>query len=355
MSWQRIRGQDAARQTFLTAVERGRLAHAYLLVGPEGVGKLLFARELAKAFLCEKPPAEVTACDHCPACAQAEAGTHPDLLFLRTPEGKHELPVDEMRGFCAQLALKPARGRRKIGIVVDADDFNEESANSFLKTLEEPPPGSLLLLVATSTDRQLPTILSRCQVVRFAPLSNADVAAVLEERGVEDAAKRERLARLGGGSAGRALALADDSIWQVRQQLLEGLTSPRPDFQRLAEAWSAFYETPVKDATKEAGKGGKEAGKDKDTAMQRVRASLVLKFLVEAVQSALRLSLGASVTGLDPAEAHRLKTFAARVGTDGLMELLEKCVEADYHVERRVQLILVVESVLEKFTAASAR
>jgi DNA polymerase-3 subunit delta' len=339
MSWDRIRGQDAARYTFITAIERRRLGQAYLLVGPEGVGKRLFARELTKAFLCERPPARMTACGACPACAQVEAGTHPDLLFLRTPEGKHELPVAAMREFCAQLALKPTRGPRKIGIVEDADDFNEESANSFLKTLEEPPPGALLLLIGTGTDRQLPTILSRCQIVRFAALSPADIAAILEAHGVGDAAKRDRLARLGAGSAGRALALDDDSVWHVRQKLVEGLTAPRPNFQALAETWAEFYEAP---------------GKDKG-AEQRMRAALVLKFLIEALERALKLSLGATATGLDAGEEARLRAFADRVGTDGLVELLDRCVEADFHVERRVQLILVVESVVEKFTRHAAK
>ncbi len=338
MSWDRIRGQDAARATFFAALDRGRLGQSYLLVGPDGVGKRLFARELAKALLCERPPARLTACDKCPGCAQVEAESHPDLLFLRTPEGKHELPVDAMREFCSHLALKPTRGARKVGIVEDADDFNEESANSFLKTLEEPPPGALLLLIGTGTDRQLPTILSRCQVVRFAPLSDADVTAILEAKGVE-AANRERLARLGAGSAGRALALNDESIWQVRQKLIDGLTDPRPSFRPLADVWAKFHE---------------DAGKDKGAA-QRMRASLVLGFLVEAVQQALKLSLGAAVSGLDAKEAARLQAFADRVGPAGLLELLDRCVEADFHVERRVQLILIVESVIEKFTRLAAR
>lgn len=339
MPWDRIRGQDAARESFFGAVERGRLGQAYLLVGPDGVGKRLFARELAKAFLCERPPAPLSACDRCPGCAQVEAESHPDLLTLRTPEGKHELPVDAMREFCSHLALKPTRGPRKIGIVEDADDFNEESSNSFLKTLEEPPPGALLLLIGTGTDRQLQTILSRCQIVRFAPLSDADVCAILAEHGIDDGGKRQRLARLGAGSASRALALDDDSIWHVRQKLVEGLTDPRPSFRPLAEVWAKFHE---------------EAGKDKGAA-QRMRASLVLQFLIEAVQQALKLSLGAAVSGLDTKEAARLKAFADRVGPAGLMELLDRCVEADSHVERRVQLILVVESVVEKFTRLAVR
>ena len=88
------------------------------------------------------------------------------------PPDKHELPVDEIRDFCAKLARKPSRGGRVVGIVEDADDFNAESANAFLKTLEEPPAGAILLLIATGTAHQLPTILSRCQVVRFAPLEH---------------------------------------------------------------------------------------------------------------------------------------------------------------------------------------
>ena len=333
MSWDRVRGHDAARTTFHTAAARGRLGQAYLFVGPDGVGKRLFARELTKALLCEKPPAALTARDHCPACAQVEAGTHPDVFTLRTPEGKHELPIDEMREFCTKMALKATRGSRKVGIVEDADDFNDSSANSFLKTLEEPPAGSLLVLLATELDRQLPTILSRCQVVRFAPLGAEDLTAVLAGQGVDDPARRERLVRLAGGSVARALALNDDAFWELRRKLIDGLTSPRPNFTVLAREWQHFYE---------------EAGKD--TAAQRLRVSLVIRFLVETVQQALRLSVGADVGGIDPADEPKLRAFAERLGSERLLELADRCVEADYHVERRVQLILVIESVLEQFT-----
>lgn len=338
MSWDRTRGHDAARHTFQTAAARGRLGQAYLFVGPDGVGKRLFARELAKALLCDAPPAPLTACGRCPSCAQVAAGTHPDVFTLRTPEGKHELPVSEMREFCARMAMKPTRGGRKVGVVEDADDFNEESANSFLKTLEEPSPGSLLILLATGTDRQLPTILSRCQVVRFAPLAADDLNAVLVAEGVDDAARRERLVRLAGGSVARALALNDDAFWELRRKFVDGLTSPRPNFTVLSREWQHFYE---------------EAGKD--TAGQRLRVSLVIRFLVETVQQALRLSVGAEVAGLDESEVAKLRAFAERLGPERLVELADRCVEADYHVERRVQLMLVIESVLEQFTRQPAK
>jgi DNA polymerase-3 subunit delta' len=331
MSWDRIRGQDAARQTFQTAFSRGRLGQSYLFIGPEGVGKRFFARELAKALLCEKPPSPLTACDHCPSCAQVEASTHPDLHSVRTPPERHEMPIEEMREFCAQLARKPSRGGRVVGIVEDADDFNAASANSFLKSLEEPPTGAILLLIATGTDRQLPTILSRCQIVRFAPLGPADLAVILEEQGISERSRRERLARLAGGSVSRALALNDDGVWRVRDELVNGITVNRPNFGRLAETWQHFYE---------------EAGKD--TASQRMRVSLVIRFLIEALQQALHLAVGTSITAMSPTEEANLRTFANRLGPDRLLELIDRCIEADSRVERRVQLILIVESVLEQ-------
>ncbi len=223
MSWKRVRGHEAQAEAFARAVRRGRLAHAYLFVGPPGVGKRLFAVELAKALLCEGPhdDGRLEACDHCPSCAQVDAGTHPDFLTAARPPEKAEFPIELMRELCQHFSLKAARGRGKIVVIDDADDLNDESANCFLKTLEEPPPGSVLILIGTSTDRQKATIVSRCQVVRFQPPPPEAVAEVLQANGVEDAAVRERLVRLGGGP-GPALALADPALWEFRDTLLTG-------------------------------------------------------------------------------------------------------------------------------------
>src|SRR5262245_52758110 len=133
MSWSRVSGHDPIVAQFARAVERGRLGHAYLFVGPTGVGKRLVATELARALLCEQPPSEkLDSCGRCPSCQLIDAGTHPDLFQIARPPDKLEFPIEVMRELSQNLTLKPARGARKIAIIDDADDFNEETANCFL-------------------------------------------------------------------------------------------------------------------------------------------------------------------------------------------------------------------------------
>jgi DNA polymerase-3 subunit delta' len=331
MSWQRVRGHDALVQAFDRVVRQGRLAHAYLFTGPPGVGKRLFAHELARALLCEAPPgARLEACDRCAACAQVEAGTHPDFFAAGRPEDSHELPIEVVRELGRSFALKAARGRGKVAVLDDADDLNDAAANCLLKTLEEPPPGSLLVLIGTSPDRQLPTIVSRCQVVRFAPLTHALVAELLRAQGVDDPALVARLARSSGGSPGQALALADPALWDFRRALLEGLTRPRLDSVALAQAWTRFVE---------------EAGKE--SAAQRRRAALVLRLLLEFLSDALRLRTGGTPLTTDPDDLRALHELVQRTDPDRLLEMLERCLEGDAQIDRRVQLVLVVEALLD--------
>jgi len=332
MSWDRIRGHDAVRRQFETAFRRGRLGQAYLFVGPAGVGKRMTATELGKALLCESPPRPLAACDRCQACVLVGAGTHPDLFTCRKPDDKLELPVDVVREFTDRLGLKASRRGRKVGILEDADDFNDESANCFLKTLEEPPPGSLLILLATSEEAQLPTILSRCQVVRFQPLPPDDLRTVLVDNGISDPARLERLIRMAQGSVGQALALNDDSLWAFRGTLLASITAAKPDPVALAETWSRFIE---------------EAGKE--SAAQRQRASLVIRLVLDFLGQSLRLALGTD-PACEPAEVDQLRRLADLLGQDGVVDLIEKCVEADYHVDRRVQLALVTELLADHLT-----
>ena len=336
MAWERIRGHDANVVKLRAAFERGRLAHAYLFVGPDGIGKRLFAEEFAKALLCERPSSSLVACDRCPSCQQISAGSHPDITHAAKPEDKLELPIDVVRTFCMQLGLKPSRGMRKVAILQDADAFNDESANCFLKTLEEPPPGSVLILLANSTEQQLPTILSRVQILRFDPLSVDELERVLTQHEIGDADAIARLARISDGSVGVALSLADADLGAFRSQLLNALIQPRPDSPGLAKDWLRF--------TEEAGKDG---------AAQRGRVSAVLRLLLAQLRTALRLALGSATDELDPVERCQLQRLAEVHGADGLLPKLDAAIEAARYIDRRVQIALILEKLADELCAIS--
>jgi DNA polymerase-3 subunit delta' len=263
------------------------------------------------------------------------AETHPDFFTAVRPPESPNLPIEVMRELCRGFSLKSARGRGKVAILDDADDLDDPitgnvAANCFLKTLEEPPPGSIFILVGTSVDRQLPTIVSRCQVVRFRPLSAEQMDTILREANVSDAKHRANLVRLSDGSPGQALALNDPELWSFRYFLLQSLTASNFDSVSLAKRWKGFAD---------------EAGKE--SAVQRTRAALALRLLVELLNDALRLSVGKTARIIEPDELRVLENLAKRAGPERLMAMLERCLECDAHIDRRVQLVLVLEALAD--------
>ncbi|HJN13626.1 MAG TPA: DNA polymerase III subunit delta' [Pirellulaceae bacterium] len=260
MTWSDIKGHDEIVRRFRRAIVRNRLASTFLFVGPTGIGKMKFARELAKALLCEQHhETELLACDSCPACRQVAAESHPDLEVVSKPADKSVIPIDLLigdadhrrrEGLCHNISLKPFRGGRRIAIINDADCLNQEGANCLLKTLEEPPARSVIILISASEQKQLPTIRSRCQVVRFRPLAHEIIAELLAaEEGVESPADAQRLAQLSEGSVARALDYSDAAAWEFRQTLIAHLSKSDWSSQQLVGAITAYVEEAGKDAT----------------------------------------------------------------------------------------------------------
>jgi DNA polymerase-3 subunit delta' len=332
MSWDRIRGHDAVCQQFEAAIAAGRLGQAYLFVGPHGVGKKLFAAELAKALLCESATG-FAACGRCVACKLCDAGTHPDFHTFGKPDDKQVITVDVIdERVHPFLFLKSSRGTRKVCVLDDGDVFHEDAANKFLKTLEEPPPGCLLIILATSIESQLSTILSRCQIVRFKPLASDDVLAILSANGVEDPSHADRLARLAAGSPGLALELADPAVWAFRESLLSAVSDPKVRATALIETWVRFIE----DAGKEA-------------PLKRRRASQTLKFALDFVRRATRLAVGSDADGLSETDRGRALSLAGKFGPDGLIALAEALDRADDRIGANVPVPIVVETVSDRF------
>ena len=320
----------ASSTNFAGAASAGRLPHAMLFVGPEGVGKRSFARRLAQALFCERnDPAALEPCEQCPSCRQVASGDHPDLHEVGKPEDRHELPIAVIRQLGQELSLKPMRGARKIAILDDADDLNAEAANAFLKTLEEPAEGALLILVGTSSELQLDTVVSRCRVVRFEPLSEPDLAAILLDRGLaSDADEADRLARIAEGSLSRARGLADPDLAAFRRRLIDELADPRGfDPSGLARRLEEF----IKDAGKES-------------LPQRIRAAALFGELARFCRSLMFEAAGLVPPSPDPDDRAAVAALTNRLEPEDAFLLAERCLQAEYHLKRRVYLPVLLEA-----------
>lgn len=210
-----LEGQEAAEAAFEAARARGRLHHAWLLTGPEGVGKATFAYRAARRLL--GAPADlgygVLGSDpNHPVSRQVAARSHPDLMVLERegPDGKTRkvIPVDDARKLAEFFSKSPASAPHRVAIVDAADDLNVNAANAILKTLEEPPPRGVLLMISHSPGRLLATIRSRCRRLAFQPLSEEAAADFVRAHADLNDEEALRLARMADGAPGRALSLA---------------------------------------------------------------------------------------------------------------------------------------------------
>lgn len=259
--WSGLIGHQQIRDWFAAAIRQGRLGGSFLFVGSPGVGKQTVAELLARTLLCETAePAEMSPCGTCPGCIQTAAGTHPDVIRVAKPADRSFIPLDALigrpearmqEGFCREVRLKPYRGRRKIAILQDADYLNEEGANCLLKTLEEPPPDSLIILIGTGEQRQLPTIRSRCQIIRFAsPTGQQAVRLLRDVQGVE--ASEEQISEaveIAGGDMQVAARLLTGQSDALRAALCEQLASSSPDPVALARLITSHVDQAGKEAS----------------------------------------------------------------------------------------------------------
>lgn len=327
-------------------LKRQRLASAYLCVGPEGIGKRLFVQCLAECLFCRQhPAADLEACGECAGCKPFLAGSHPDFLSLGCPEGKRELPIElfvgprERRGqsgLCYDLSLRPLPGSRKIAVIDDADLMNDSAANALLKTLEEPPDGAIIFLIAANPEALLPTIRSRCQMIRFAPLPVGDVAALLlEQQLVESPEEAQIVAALAEGSLAQAKRLIDPQLRQLRTLLYDQLGHTQDIGMSTARRL--------------------QEGIDKlsgETAEQRQLAHWLVRFAAEFLRSAMwRLCEGSQVNAL-PDVPHieqamhwvqKLRAEPVRV-TETILEMLDRTMQTAEQIDQYVSVPLCLEA-----------
>ena len=262
MAWDRVIGQHRVKELFKRALAAKQVAHAYLLFGDEGVGKDALALEFAKALNCERSATD--ACNECASCRRVETMQHPNIRFIvALPTGKNEktgddpvavltedqvtalrnelaekardpyhrialdkanfIKVNSVRELRREASLTGFLGGRKVFIVSDADMMNTEASNSLLKTLEEPPADTVLILTTSRKDQLLPTIISRCQLVRCEGLTDDEITKALLQRDGRSESESRVAAQLANGSFVAARALVSDDMVRLQSEVAEFL------------------------------------------------------------------------------------------------------------------------------------
>ncbi len=337
-----IVGQVAAVTRLARAIDAGAVAHAYIFEGPAGVGKHATANAFAKALVCG-----AGGCGRCSDCVRISHGTHPDVFEI-DPEGL-TLGIEQIRDVQHQVVLRPVEGAHKVFIIDEAEAMTPQAANAFLRTLEEPPPGVVFVLIASNVHAMLDTILSRAQRVPFRPIPPAEIAALLQERLGIDMDQAELATSVSGGIVGKALALARTGGMDLRNAAL----SLAADLSVLDPLdLMQWVETTVKSvrdsSSEEKTSRQKEAREQEETAISRSHASFVHRVLEQrAKREVAQMERRRMEEILSTLESWFRDVLVTREGTGELVVNLDR--EDDI---RQASLSISPEAALRSIEAA---
>ena len=236
-----IIGHQQITEQLQHTVTSDRIAGAYLFVGPIGVGKETVARYFAQLIFCQKEAQPPVVCGECLACRKVDSGNHPDLQFIR-PEGSL-LKIGQIRELQKQIIYEPLEASRKVYILTDVERMNAEAENCLLKTLEEPPASSVLILLTSNIQALLPTTRSRCQILQFHPMPIQELAEILVKRFSVAPEQATTLAITADGAIGKALTQLEkgDTLAEEVPEILKA--TDRLAAFRLAEHFKENPET----------------------------------------------------------------------------------------------------------------
>jgi DNA polymerase-3 subunit delta' len=323
MPYSAIVGHAQQISILTRARSQERLAHAYLFAGPAGVGKRQVALALSQSLLCR----EGTGCGHCPACQKVDSGNHPDLHLLDGRDGA--IKIEHIRLVQQQLALRPLEGDYRICLIDGAEEMTPAAANALLKTLEEPLPDTLLVLISEQPEKLLPTILSRCQQLPFKRLPRPQLEKILQQELELENDQVAVLAALSDGSLNKALGRNNQLYLENRSELIQSLSALNTN--SIIPVF-AFAE---------------------DLAAQKELLPEILGIFQAFYRDILLLQLGRTereLVNLDLLE--QLQEHSRTFSTDSLLRKLEALEAARYHLQRNVNRQLAMAVMLTRIAAA---
>ncbi len=315
-----IVGHDRIVELLRRSLRSGKTAHAYIFEGPPGCGRRKTAMSLIQALFC--PAGDDDACGVCASCRKVATANHPDIHIVEPLPDKRDISITQLRDLQRDLAMRPYEAPRSACIIEPADRMNSSSANSFLKTLEEPPGNAIIILVSENAEMLLPTIRSRCQLLRFAPLSPDQVRLLLERNGMS-AENAALLAPMADGSMRRALELDNDSLSRRREQLLRHLSAFALD--RVATVFDA----------------SEELSGSRDETLESI--DMLLSF----TRDMLHLAAGCGDI-INTAIRPELEALAARLNLGGTMRFADDVIETRRAVQRNANAKLALDNLFLK-------
>lgn len=228
MSFKQVFGQDKVIKFLSASIKNNRLASSYLFIGPEGLGKCLVARNFAKTLNCEKDMLD--ACDSCISCNKIDTDNHPDIHWIEK-DNSGSIKIDCIRKLETDINLKPYEAKKKVFIIKDAHAMTPEAANALLKTLEEPPKDSILILTTYSQEKIFPTVVSRCQKIFFSSMNMEKLEFILKNDYNLKEAISHYLSHFTEGRLGAALRLKDKDVLNERNRIIDNFASSREQTQ----------------------------------------------------------------------------------------------------------------------------
>ena len=293
MSFDKILDQSTAVRTLRSAIAKSRVAHAYIFVGPAGVGRKLAAGVFAKSLNCENFR-EGNPCEECAGCRLIADGRHPDVQTIKPKKRSSTITVEQIENLLPFAHMRPLRGKVKVFVISDADRMRMESANKLLKTLEEPPPQTVFVLVTERPESVLPTVASRCQPIKFGRLRTESVARILVSDFEIDPKRADVAAELADGQVTRGLEFADPARTGAVLGFIESMQS-LPSRMAAYDALLGFFaerrESLQEEAEQEISDFGKELSSSVKTSIEETRKSFIDSHYRELLNDCLGLML----------------------------------------------------------------